>query len=190
MGIIVGATLRTGAKPGRWYPFVISFDTPAEAYAFARPWLPRRLSGPTISFFFIPISWLFLRRDRTESSCPLRSPCPGDLPRRDGRGTFQKVPFENSSIAPTRRWRTGCGRIVSSHVDQAPGALASRGGGGPPRRPGRGLSRPDLDLGKAAGPDPLLHLPPHQPGRSALPSPWWPRTTGRRSSSPTSCSCP
>ncbi|MEW6376281.1 MAG: FAD-binding protein, partial [Thermodesulfobacteriota bacterium] len=36
MGIIVKATLRVGPKPSQWYPFIVSFEKPAAAYAFAK----------------------------------------------------------------------------------------------------------------------------------------------------------
>jgi FAD/FMN-containing dehydrogenase len=36
MGIIVRATLRVGRRPSQWYPFAVSFDEPAPAYAFAK----------------------------------------------------------------------------------------------------------------------------------------------------------
>ncbi len=36
MGIIVKATLKVGRRPIRWYPFLIPFEEPSAAYAFAK----------------------------------------------------------------------------------------------------------------------------------------------------------
>jgi glutamate synthase domain-containing protein 2/FAD/FMN-containing dehydrogenase/glutamate synthase domain-containing protein 3/ferredoxin len=36
MGIIVKATLRVGLKPSQWFPFIVPFERPSSAYAFAK----------------------------------------------------------------------------------------------------------------------------------------------------------
>ncbi len=44
MGIMTKATLRVGPRPSQWYPFLIPFEEPAAAYAFAK----RLSSHPSI----------------------------------------------------------------------------------------------------------------------------------------------
>ncbi len=36
MGIIVKATLRVGRRPSQWFPFLLPFEKPSAAYAFAK----------------------------------------------------------------------------------------------------------------------------------------------------------